>query len=61
MLRNGANINTYYQDDPKNITTFFAMVTSNTIPKEAKIKFAEAFIKYGANLNLPQGIKMQIC
>ena len=57
MLKNGADINTYYQDDPKNITTFFAMVASNRLPNEAKIKFAELFVKYGADLNLAQGVK----
>lgn len=57
MLKNGANINTYYQNDTKNITTFFAMVASNRLPNEAKIKFAELFVKYGADLNLAQGVK----
>lgn len=52
LLQNGANINTYYQDDPKNFTIFYMLVLNNKIPNQDKVRLAELFVKYGADVNL---------
>lgn len=57
LLQNGANINTYYQDDPNNFTIFYMLILNNKITNQDKVRLAELFVKYGADVNLPQGVK----
>lgn len=52
LLQNGANINTYYQDDHNNFTIFYMLILNNKIPNQDKVRLAELFVKYGADVNL---------